>query len=103
MIELFKLIINLNQSLSEIYLEILGNLLFILLKNKLYYMKDLNYFIESTREIQINIAKIVKYCILSSGKCTKQYHNDFKYKKLFNNNELFLNYVTKELPEFKEV
>ena len=103
MIELFKLIINLNQSLSEIYLEILGNLLFILLKNKLYYMKDLNYFIESTREIQINIAKIVKYCILSSGKCTKQYHNDFKYTKLFNNNELFINYVTKELPEFKEI
>ena len=103
MIELFKLIINLNQSLSEIYLEILGNLLFILLKNKLYYMKDLNYFIESTKEIQINIAKIVKYCILSSGKCTKQYHNDFKYTKLFNNNELFINCVTKELPEFKEV
>jgi hypothetical protein len=40
-------------------------------------MKDLNSFIEKDKENQINIAKIVKYSILSSGKLLKQYHNDF--------------------------
>ena len=77
MIELFKSLIEFKQNYSEIFLEILGNLLFILLRNKLYFMKDLNSFIEKDKETQINIAKIVKYSILSSGKLLKQYHNDF--------------------------
>ena len=77
MIELFKSLIEFKQNYSEIFLEILGNLLFILLRNKLYFMKDLNSFIEKDKENQINIAKIVKYSILSSGKLLKQYHNDF--------------------------
>ena len=81
--------------------EILGDLLFILLKNKLYYMKDLNNFIEKDRETQINIAKVVKYTIIASGNCSKQYHNDFKYTKLFNNNEIFTIYVTNQLNELK--
>ena len=102
MIELFKSIIGLNEKYSDIFLEILGNLLFILLRNKLYFMKDLNSFTEKEKEIQINIAKIVKYSILSSGKCLKQYHNDFKFTKLFNNNEIFVNYVTNEIPELNK-
>ena len=65
-------------------------------------MKDLNSFTEKEKEIQINIAKIVKYAILASGKCLKQYHNDFKYTKLFNNNEIFVDYVTNQIPELKK-
>ena len=102
MIELFKSIIDFNINNSEIFLEILGNLLFTLLKNKLYYMKDLNAFIEKSKETQVNIAKIVKYSILASGKCLKQYHNDFKFTKFFNNNEIFVNYVTNTISELNK-
>ena len=100
MIELFKSVFEISN--NEIFFEIIGNLLFILLKCKFYYMKDLNYYIEKEKEIQINIAKIVRYCVLSSGKYIKQYHNDFKFTKLFNNNEIFINHVTNEIPELKK-
>ena len=100
MIELFKSVFEISN--NEIFSEIIGNLLFILLKCKFYYMKDLNYYIEKEKEIQINIAKIVRYCVLSSGKYIKQYHNDFKFTKLFNNNEIFINHVTNEIPELKK-
>ena len=101
MIELFKSIIEYISNSPEIFFEILGNLFYILLKNKLYFMKDLNTFIGYSREIQINIAKFVRYSILASGKNLKQYHNDFKFTKLFNNNEIFVNYVTKKIFELK--
>ena len=84
---------------SEIMYEILGNLLFILLKNKMYYIKDLNNFIDKSKETQIKICKIVKYTIIASGSYSKQYINDFKFTKLFNNNELYINYVVNELPD----
>ena len=83
----------------EIMYEILGNLLFILLKNKLYYIKDLNNFIDKSEDTQIKICKIVKYAIISSGSYSKQYINDFKYTKLFNNNDLFVNNVINELSD----
>ena len=102
MIEFLESLFETNPNNSEIFSEILGNLLFILLKHKLYFMKDLNTFIEKTKEIQINIAKVVKYSILASGKFIKQYHNDFKFTKLFNNNDIFVNYVTNEIPELKK-
>ena len=95
MIEIFN---DINSLLTdENMYVILGNLLFILLKNKLYYIKDLNHFIDKEKNIQINIAKVVKYAILASGNLSKQYHNDFKYTKLFNNNDIFVNYITKEI------
>ena len=97
MIEIFNDIDNILNNTNEYIYEIVGNLFFILLKNKLYYMKDLNNFIEKERSTQINIAKMVKYSILSSGNLAKQYHNDFKYTKLFNNNDIFVNYITKEI------
>ena len=85
---------------SEIMYKILGNLFFILLKNKLCFIKDLNNFIDKNKETQINIAKVVKYCIISSGNLSKQYFNDFKYTKLFNNNsDLFVNCVANELTD----
>ena len=77
--------------------EFMGDLLYILLKNKLYYMKDLNNFIDKGQETQINIAKVVYYSIIASGNSSKQYHNDFKFTKLFNNNDIFTIYVTNQL------
>ena len=81
--------------------EIMGNLLYILLKNKLYFMKDLNNFFGKSKETQINIAKVVKYTIIASRNSAKKYHNDFKYTKLFNNNDIFNLYVTNKLNELK--
>ena len=102
MVELYMGINNIigNNSHSEIMYEILGNLLFTLLKNKLYYIKDLNNFIDKSKETQINIAKVVKYTIIASGNHSKQYINDFKYTKLFNGNDLFVNYISNELVDF---
>ena len=97
MIEEFNNINNILNNSNEYIFEILGNLLFILLKNKLYYMKDLNNFIDKDKNTQINMAKIVKFAILASGNLSKQYHNDFKYTKLFNNNDIFINYITREI------
>ena len=99
MIEIYMTIdsIILNTHNSELMYEILGNLLFVLLKNKLYYIKDLNNFIDKSKDTQIKICKIVKYAIISSGNNAKQYINDFKYTKLFNNSEIFVNYVINEL------
>ena len=96
-IETFNNIDNIILNSNDNIFEILGNLLFTLLKNKLYYMKDLNNFIEKEKSTQINIAKIVKYSIIASGNFSKQYHNDFKFTKLFNNNDIFVDYVTKEI------
>ena len=101
MIELYMAINNIvgNDSNSECMYEIMGNLLFILLKNKLYYIKDLNNFIDKSIETQINIAKVVKFTIIASGNCSKQYINDFKYTKLFNGSDLFVNYISNELTD----
>lgn len=102
MIEIYMAIDNIVDNNDSLYMhEIMGNLLFVLIKNKLYYMKDLNNFIEKSHETQINIAKVVKYTIIASGNSSKQYHNDFKFTKLFNNNDIFTLYVTNELYDNK--
>ena len=98
MIEIYMAIDNFVDNSDSLYMyEIMGNLLFVLIKNKLYYMKDLNNFIEKSNETQINIAKVVKYTIIASGNSSKKYHNDFKFTKLFNNNDIFTLYFTDEL------
>ena len=102
MIEIYMIINKIVNNEDSLYMyEIMGNLLYVLLKNKLYYMKDLNNFIDKSDEMQIHIAKVVKFAILASGNSSKQYHNDFKFTKLFNNNEIFTTYVTNEISESK--
>ena len=102
MIELYMGIDNIVNDNDSLYMyEIMGNLLYILLKNKFYVMKDLNNFIDKDKEIQIKIAKIVKYAIIASGNSSKKYHNDFKFTKIFNNNDIFIEYVTNELNKLK--
>ena len=101
MIEIFMNIKNIvDNNKSELMHEIIGNLLFILLKNKLYYIKDLNNFIDASEETKINISKVVKYTIIASGSYSKLYYNDFKYTKLFNkNSNLFEKYISNELTD----
>ena len=79
--------------------KILGNLLFILIDNKLYHIKYFNNYLKTEKQTQINLAIITKYCIISSGKFAKKYFNDFKQTKLFFNNEIFLQYVNEALKD----
>ena len=89
-------IINKNQFMCKI----LGNLLFILIENKLYYIKDFNKYLNDQKTTKINLAIITKYCIISSGKFAKKYFNDFKQTKLFiNNNNIFNEYVYNTLKD----
>ena len=80
--------------------EIIGYLIFILIENKLYYIKDLNNFINLDKEIIITIAEVIKYAIISSGLKCKKYHNDFKQTKLFVDNSIFNEYVTNKIKEY---
>ena len=74
--------------------QIMGYLLYTLLNNKLFYIKDLNNFLEKENYVVINIAKVVKYSIIFAEKNAKKFHNDFKQTKLFYGNDIFYNLVT---------
>ncbi len=74
--------------------KIVGNLLFILIENRLYHIKDFNNYLKAEMQTQINLAIITRYCIISAGKFAKKYFNDFKQTKLFFNNNIFNQYVT---------
>ena len=88
-------IIKINHYMSKI----LGNLLFVLIENRLYHIKDFNNYLKTKTQTQINLAIITKYCIISSGKFAKKYFNDFKQTKLFLNNYIFKQYVTDALKD----
>ena len=94
--KLISLFLNINEICADnIYMyQIMGNLLFLLIKNKLFFIKDLNNFLNKNNEIIINIAKVVKYTIIFADKDAKKFHNDFKQTKLFIGNENFYNIVT---------
>ena len=83
---------------KEMY-KILGNLLLILLDNKLFHIKFFNNYLKVDKKTQINLAIITKYCIISSGKFAKKYLNDFKQTKLFFNNEIFEKYVIENMKD----
>ena len=99
--EMIKTFLNVNDYIKNNYLmsKILGNLLFILIENRLYHIKDFNNYLKAEKQTQINLAIITKYCIISSGKFTKKYFNDFKQTKLFINNNIFKQYVTDALKD----
>ena len=83
---------------SNMY-QILGNLLFFLIENKLFHVKFMNKYLKLENKTKINLAIVTKYCIISSGKFVKKYYNDFKQTKLFNNNEIFDKYINEPLKE----
>ena len=98
--EMIKTYQNINEIINTNHFmcKILGNLLFILIENKLYHIKDFNNYLKDEKNTHINLAIITKYCIISSGKFAKKYFNDFKQTKLFMNNmNIFNEYVYKAL------
>ena len=102
--KIILLFLNINEiCVDNIYMyQIMGYLLFLLIINKLFFIKDFNKFLNKDNEVIINISKTVKYTIIFSDKDAKKFHNDFKQTKLFIGNEHFYNYVTKPLKnEFK--
>ena len=99
--EMIKTFLNINQYINanKNMHKILGNLLFILIDNKLYHIKYFNNYLKLDKQTQINLAIITRYCIISSGKFAKKYLNDFKQTKLFINNEIFNQYVNDALKD----
>ena len=95
--------INLYRNIQDICIdnfnmkEIMGYLLFILIENKLNFIKDLNNFIGMDKEIIITIAEVIKFSIISSEAKSKKYHNDFKQTKLFVDNNIFNDFVTNKI------
>ena len=99
--EMIKTFLNIDDKVSKnknMY-KILGNLLFILIDNKLYHIKYFNNYLKVKNQTQINLAIITRYCIISSGKFAKKYLNDFKQTKLFLNNDIFIKYVNEALKD----
>ena len=68
---------------NKLIFEILGFLMYTLINLKLFYIKDLSKFIDKDNESIINISKVVKFAIDSSGKEKKKLLNDFKQNKLY--------------------
>ena len=99
-LNMIKIYLDINNIIyeNELMFEIMGKLLFILLVNKLFFMKDLNVFIGQTEDTICNITKVVKFTVICGGNLIKQYHNDFKFTKLFNSNaKIFEKYITQDL------
>ena len=99
--EMIKTFFNIDDFVNNnVYMvKILGNLLFVLIENKLYHIKYFNKYLKVEEKTQINLAIITKYCIISSGKFAKRYFNDFKQTKLFINSHIFENYVNEALKD----
>ena len=98
MIKTFSEIDEIVEQNNDMY-KILGNLLFVLIDNKLFLIKFFNHYLKMNEKAQINLAMITKYCIISSGKFAKKYLNDFKQTKLFNNNDIFEKYVLENMKD----
>ena len=79
--------------------DIVGALFYSLLINELFFVSDLNMFINCEKQIYINIAKIVRYIIIYSNddKFKTKYFEIFKKSKLFFNNPIYFKYITKYL------
>ena len=79
--------------------DIVGALFYSLLINELFFVSDLNMFINCEKQIYINIAKIVRYIIIYSNddKFKTKYFEIFKNSKLFFNNPIYFKYITKYL------
>ena len=74
--------------------QIMGFLLFLLIKNNIFSFKDLNIFLTKESELIIYISKVIIYTIFYSNKEAKKFHDDFKQIKLFEGTDNFYNYVT---------
>ena len=79
--------------------DIVGALFYSLLINELFFVSDLNMFINFEEQVYINIAKVLRNIIIYSNdnKFKTQYFEIFKNTKMFFNNPIYFKYVTKYL------
>jgi len=104
---LIVIVINLNKkriknitNIENKYLyDIIGALFYSLLINELFFVSDLNKFINCEEQVLINIAKIVRFIIIYANdeNMKNNYFETFKNCKLFFNNPIYFKYVTKYL------
>ena len=73
--------------------EILGNLLYNSINEKLCFVSDLNIFIGSDKMTLKNISKVIKYAIESSGKNKTKFINDLKQSRLLNSEKELFNLI----------
>ena len=94
--KLISLYLNISDiCIDNIYMyQIMGYLLFSLIKNKLFSFKDLNIFLTKESELIKYISKVIIYAIIYANKDAKKFHDNFKQIKLFEGNDNFYNYVT---------
>ena len=75
--------------------KIIGLLLFVLLTNekKLFYIKDLNNYLNTNINKQIDLAKAIKFTIIAFGKNWKKYFYIFKKANFFKDSDIFNEYI----------
>ena len=76
--------------------EILGNLLFASVNDKLCSVNDLDIFIGSEQLTLQNISKVIKYAIGAAGNKKFKFIDDLKHTKLFNNQKELFNSILSE-------
>ena len=79
--------------------DIIGSLFYSLLINEMFFVSDLNIFLDSEEYIYINAAKVVRYIIIYSNdeKLKNKYYEEFRNCKIFFNNPIYFKYVTRYL------
>ena len=73
--------------------EILGNLLYNSIHEKLCFVSDLNVFIGSDKLTLKNISKVIKFAIESSGKNKNKFINELKQSRLLNSEKELFNLI----------
>ena len=73
--------------------EILGNLLYNSIHEKLCFVSDLNVFIGSDKLTLKNISKVIKFAIESSGKNKNKFINELKQSRLLNSEKELYNLI----------
>ena len=94
-----KRIKNITNIENKYLFDIVGALFYSLLINELFFVSDLNKFINCEEQVLINIAKIVRFIIIYANdeNMKNNYFETFKNCKLFFNNPIYFKYVTKYL------
>ena len=79
-------------------LEVMGYLLLILLNNNLFYIEDLDKFLNEDKDKIIKITQVVKFAIVHSEEKYIELYNNFEKIKLYNDNKnIFEEYIVNPL------
>jgi len=79
-------------------MEIMGNLLYILLSNNLFYFEDFDKFINEEKDKIIKISQVIKFCLIYSEDKYAELFNILKDIKLYNDNkDIFEKYLIQPL------